>query len=81
MICPYRKLNDKETKREYKPFPEGSKIRTTELEYFPQCQGDECPFYVPDKKTGKHICGRVRKELATLVRLDKEEEILSTWAN
>ena len=69
--CPYRKMAT-----EY--IRDG--LREME-ETFPQCQGDECPFYVPDKKTGKHICGRVRKELAVLVRLDKEEERLSIWAN
>ena len=79
MICPYRKLNDKELQREYKPFPEGSKIRTTELEYFPQCQGDECPFY--RKADDKIICGRAQKEMAILIKADKEEERLSIWAN
>ena len=79
MICPYRKLNDKETKREYRPFPEGSKIRTSELEYFPQCQGDECPFY--RKADDKIICGRAQKEMAILIKADKEEERLSIWAN
>jgi len=79
MICPYRKLNDKETKREYRPFPEGSKIRTTELEYFPQCQGGECPFY--RKADDKIICGRAQKEMAILIKADKEEERLSIWAN
>ena len=79
MICPYRKLNDKETHREYRPFPEGYKIRTTELEYFPQCQGDECPFY--RKADDKIICGRAQKEMAILIKADKEEERLSIWAN
>ena len=79
MICPYRKLNDKEIQREYRPFPKGSKIRTTELEYFPQCQGDECPFY--RKADDKIFCGRVQKEMAILIKADKEEERLSIWAN
>lgn len=44
MICPYRKLNDNQ--REYGSFPEASKtIRTIEHEYFPECQGDECPLF------------------------------------
>ena len=80
MICPYRKLNDKETQRELKSFSEGgTKIRTTELEYFPQCQGDECPFY--RKADDKIICGRAQKEMAILIKADKEEERLSIWAN
>ena len=79
MICPYRKLNDKETQRKYKPFPEGSTRRTVAIEYFPQCQGDECPFY--RKADDKIICGRAQKEMAILIKADKKEERLSIWAN
>lgn len=79
MICPYRKLNDKDTQRENRPFPEGPKIRTIEIEYFPKCQGDECPFY--RKADDKIICGRAQKEMTMLIKADKEEERLSIWAN
>jgi len=79
MRCPYRKIIDKVTKSEYRPFPDGSIIRTAELEEFPECQGTECPFY--RKADDKIICGRAQKEMAILIKADKEEERLSIWAN
>lgn len=67
--CPYRKMTTEYTR---------DGLRETE-ETFPQCQGDESPFY--RKADDKIICGRAQKEMAILIKADKEEERLSIWAN
>ena len=56
MVCPYRKRTDKLV--ESKPL--GAE-KTAELEVFPECQGNECPFY--DQRIG---CRRAMKEIGYL---------------
>jgi hypothetical protein len=55
MVCPYRKRIDKVV--ESKPL----RLDTVELEEFPECQGNECPFY--DQRIG---CRRAMKEIGYL---------------
>ena len=61
MVCPYRKRIERDTCRTGERFQETPRELTKEEETFPECQGNECPFY--DQRIG---CRRAMKEIGYL---------------